>query len=279
MPWWEAVLLSVLALSATLASLSLAAWAHSAASNASLDTASVRVRIDPLSRGASQAAGFLLALWAGLFVRARGRSISGALALHPVSLRTLALALIAGMALQLPLAEMANWLSVMWPQSIEEQLRKQQLIMPRGPWDAVAIVISVVAIPPLTEELLFRGLILRGLLPRYGAVFAFGLSSLLFGAIHVDPIAIGYATLAGLILGTVAWRTRSTWPALGVHAGVNAVPIILSPKVVTIEGFNTVSRNVQHISPPLAIGSAFLAASVLWVLLRHPDARRWRNPS
>ena len=54
-----------------------------------------------------------------------------------------------------------------------------------GPlWGAL---LAVVIVAPLTEELLFRGVILRGLLLHYSAPKAVIASSLMFGLVHLNP--------------------------------------------------------------------------------------------
>src|SRR5690606_18487039 len=51
----------------------------------------------------------------------------------------------------------------------------------------VATAIAAVIAAPIVEELVFRGLVLRGLLSRLGPVLAVGLQGVLFGVAHVDP--------------------------------------------------------------------------------------------
>ena len=48
-------------------------------------------------------------------------------------------------------------------------------------------VFLLVIVAPLTEELLFRGIILRGLLSRFRPVTAIVITGLLFAAVHLNP--------------------------------------------------------------------------------------------
>ena len=66
---------------------------------------------------------------------------------------------------------------------------------------------------PVTEELLFRGLIQRLLLP-YGKRFAIFASAFLFGIFHGNLIQSPYAFLVGLILGYVACEHSIAWAML-----------------------------------------------------------------
>jgi CAAX protease family protein len=80
-----------------------------------------------------------------------------------------------------------------------------------------------------TEELLFRGVLLRiveGWLGTWGALVVTGL---LFGALHlVNPDAsvvgaLAIAIEAGLMLGAAYVATRSLWLPIGLHLGWNAM--------------------------------------------------------
>ena len=68
---------------------------------------------------------------------------------------------------------------------------------------------------PVTEELLFRGLVMRSVEP-YGKKFAIVVSAVLFGLYHGNPIQTPYAILVGLILGYVAMEYNVIW-AMVLH--------------------------------------------------------------
>lgn len=263
MPWWGALLLTLLAVAALYGVVTVMVSLKAAAHGMSAEEAAPQVLADPLNLAALQAAAFGLAIFAGLVIFQRGVGARRALALGPVQLPTLALALLAGFALQFPLAEIANLAQEVWPIPIEEQIRQRQLVRPDGPLDALLIVLAVVVVAAASEEVLFRGLMLPSLAERYGVGFALLASSLLFGLMHQRPAAIIYATAAGLVLGTVAIRTGSTWPALAMHAANNAVPVMLPEHLVRIEGFNTIGEEVYHLSLPLLVGASVVAAAAL----------------
>ena len=66
---------------------------------------------------------------------------------------------------------------------------------------------------PVTEEILFRGLIQRSLMP-YGKKFAIFCSALTFGLFHGNLIQAPYAFLVGLVLGYVAYEYSIGWAML-----------------------------------------------------------------
>ena len=79
------------------------------------------------------------------------------------------------------------------------------------------------------EEILFRGILLRVLDAWLGSWAALGITSLLFGLIHMtNPgaslvTALGLVVEAGVLLGAAYLLTRRLWFAIGLHIAWNAV--------------------------------------------------------
>ena len=86
----------------------------------------------------------------------------------------------------------------------------------------VALLLGAVAAPVL-EELLFRGVVLNGLLRNYRPWVGIGQSALLFGLIHFNPAQSVSAALLGLLLGWLFYRTRSLGLCIMVHAINNGI--------------------------------------------------------
>ena len=53
------------------------------------------------------------------------------------------------------------------------------------------------------------------------------LSAVAFGVVHLVPQQVFAATLAGLILGTVAWKGRSLWPCVLFHLLFNGQQVLI----------------------------------------------------
>jgi membrane protease YdiL (CAAX protease family) len=70
---------------------------------------------------------------------------------------------------------------------------------------------------PAFEEFMFRGLLLEWLRKRLSDPGAIAVSSALFAVMHVYPIAMPYAFLAGIFLGWLRLRTGSALNTLFVH--------------------------------------------------------------
>lgn len=127
----------------------------------------------------------------------------------------------------------------------------------------LSVPLSVVVVPAVFEELLFRGLLLPALSRRYSDGLGLLASAALFGAMHLEPLAVLYGTAMGLVLGRLRQRTGSVMPAIALHGAFNAAPVLLAPSLVRVEGFNTVAPHVEHVPLPLAIGAAVVAAGAL----------------
>ena len=102
-------------------------------------------------------------------------------------------------------------------------------------------IIGILA--PLSEEIVFRGAILRELLcwlserpeesgsmpsSRSRSWMAICLSALFFAAAHMNPAQMPHAFLLGVLLGWLYWRTGSIVPGLVVHVVNNTVAFILA---------------------------------------------------
>lgn len=182
-----------------------------------------------------------------------------------------ALCFAAGAFMQLPLAEIGNLVQEVWPISFDELARRHRLINPTTWWGGVSALLALVLVAPVTEELLFRGWLLQDLKDQYGSRRALVWSSLLFGLVHIEPAAMLYATLGGLVLGAVALRTKSTLASIAMHAGVNALPLLLPAAMIRIEGFNTLTQRVEHISWWLLLGALGGTAGALAIIWRSTE--------
>jgi uncharacterized protein len=93
----------------------------------------------------------------------------------------------------------------------------------------VPTLLALTIFPAITEELVFRGVLLRALQPRLGTVAAIFISAAVFGLYHVWPPAQMLSTFAlGIVLAFVTLRARSIVPAIIIHALNNTVAVVLS---------------------------------------------------
>ena len=191
-----------------------------------------------------------------------------AVKVRPLAGSIAALCFAAGLMLQLPFAELGNFAQEVWPISFDQLAFRHRLVNPTTWWAGVSALLAIVIVAPVTEELLFRGWIMRDLSEQYGPVAGLLGSSFLFGFAHVEPAVIFYATFAGIVLGAIAMKTQSTLASIATHAGVNALPLLLPPALVRIDGFNTLTQRVEHISLWLVAVSLLGAVGTLSVVWR-----------
>jgi len=99
----------------------------------------------------------------------------------------------------------------------------------------IALLVAAVIAAPLVEEMVFRGLVLRGFLSRMHAVLALPLQGVLFGAAHFDPSRglgnIGLLLVlstVGTVLGLSAFLFRRLGPPMIAHAILNGVALALT---------------------------------------------------
>jgi membrane protease YdiL (CAAX protease family) len=125
-----------------------------------------------------------------------------------------------------------------------------------------------VVIAPITEELLFRGVLLRGLVQSYGERVGLLVSAVLFGLLHGRLAEALVAFVAGLVLGALRLRTRSVLPCIALHVGVNALPVLVPAELLPIPGVNVLGDEILHV-PPLKVAAAAIVAGVaLFLALR-----------
>ena len=92
------------------------------------------------------------------------------------------------------------------------------------------IAIVATTLGPLTEEWLFRGVLLGALLRLLPSGPAILLGALPFAAVHLPDLGFAWAALPGLLLlaMSLSWlhlRAGSLWPAVVAHAIYNGVSI------------------------------------------------------
>lgn len=96
----------------------------------------------------------------------------------------------------------------------------------RDPLTLALAGILAVVVAPVSEELLFRGVIF-GALSRFGIVVGALASGLLFALPHLDPGSIFPFTLVGAALAWVYYTQRSLPAAIYFHALFNSISFVL----------------------------------------------------
>ncbi|MBW3537966.1 CPBP family intramembrane metalloprotease [Candidatus Parcubacteria bacterium] len=86
--------------------------------------------------------------------------------------------------------------------------------------------IALVLLPPLVEELVFRGFIFPAFATRWGVWWGAIGSSLLFGAAHLQFNVTVYTVVLGLLLCMLYVKLGSIWPGVAFHLFNNYLAFI-----------------------------------------------------
>ena len=122
---------------------------------------------------------------------------------------------------------------------------------------------------PVAEELLFRGLVQRTLMP-YGKRFAIFCSAFAFGIFHGNLFQAPYAFLVGLVLGYVACEYSIAW-AMVLHMLNNLVLGDMIPRLTAGMSDMAASLIMWAILLPAAV------AAVVALILRRREIRVYRR--
>jgi membrane protease YdiL (CAAX protease family) len=85
---------------------------------------------------------------------------------------------------------------------------------------------SIIA-APILEELIFRGIILDGLLKKYSALKSILISSLLFGLIHLNPSQLVVGLIMGIFTGWIYYKTRMLTLSFLIHSVYNLASVLM----------------------------------------------------
>ncbi len=87
-------------------------------------------------------------------------------------------------------------------------------------------LLSCAILAPISEEILFRGILLRSMLKmRWHPWVAIPISALIFSAWHGTALQTVDILPFGIIIGWVYWRTKSLLPCIVIHMVNNALAI------------------------------------------------------
>ena len=140
-------------------------------------------------------------------------------------------------------------------------------------------ILSLVIVAPLTEELLMRGLILRGFLSHYTTRKAILASALLFGLLHLNPWQFFGATALGILFAWWFIETRSMLSCFLGHAFANALPLaatVLLP--FEIPGYTSAYGTVQFQPLWFDLVGIVLAVIGIWLLIHQFRKSRDAGP-
>ena len=109
-------------------------------------------------------------------------------------------------------------------QKFEEQIEAIELLSKVAGEASFPLLLLVIAVAPaIGEELVFRGVIGRGLTARWGLVAGVLITSVLFGLVHGDPVHVVGVIPLGIMMHVIYLATRSFWAPVLFHFANNAM--------------------------------------------------------
>ena len=121
----------------------------------------------------------------------------------------------------------STWLGEQIPYEMPAEMEAMLNEIMRNRWGYLAVGI----LAPLTEEVVFRGAVLRVLLKLFGQRWHWlpiALSAVVFGLVHGNIQQFVHATLIGLILGWMYYRTGSILPGIVFHWVNNSAAYVIA---------------------------------------------------
>lgn len=158
------------------------------------------------------------------------------------------LALIVGMTVPLSLVcgTLHQWTTAGWEifaeqfpalQSMFEGADVNQQLKPLSDKAPLGLLVLVIALAPaIGEEIVFRGVIGRGLVARYGVLPGVIFTSLLFASVHLHPAHVVALLPLAFLIHYVYLVTRSFWAPVLLHFANNALAAILLKVSSQLEG-------------------------------------------
>jgi membrane protease YdiL (CAAX protease family) len=91
---------------------------------------------------------------------------------------------------------------------------------------SVFILACIVA--PISEEIIFRGFILKIIRKKYNIQIAIVVNSILFGLIHIEPSAVVPATILGFALSFIRIKAKSVFASIIIHSMHNLFALVIT---------------------------------------------------
>ncbi len=129
------------------------------------------------------------------------------------------------------------------------------------------VLVTIALAPAICEEILFRGVLTRGLATHFHPVVAIVMSAAMFSIYHLQPIQMLPTFTLGLMFGLVTLRSGSAFPTMLAHLLNNMIALLVSRGEAG--GFPEWLDRQPEIALVLAI---VLTASGLAIALASPNA-------
>jgi membrane protease YdiL (CAAX protease family) len=117
--------------------------------------------------------------------------------------------------------------------------------------------------PAISEELMLRGFVGRGLVARYGVGVGILLTSFLFGLLHLDPPHVAATMALGAVLHWVYFNSRSILLPMMMHFVNNGIAVL---SVMNVQPFDSADDDMHLKDWPIYGAALLLLATSCWAL-------------
>lgn len=124
-------------------------------------------------------------------------------------------------------------------------------------------LISLVIAPAICEELLFRGIIFKGL-KKHGKIFSIIISSLMFCIFHMSISQTVYPILMGMLLGVIMFYENNIYYCIAVHLTNNFLSLTLSYFKI-----NLIFNHWSYIVLAIILAIAFISYVLYFTVKNH----------
>ena len=127
------------------------------------------------------------------------------------------------------------------------------------------LLLCMAIVPALCEEVFFRGLLLRSMLKHTTVWVAILFSGILFGIFHIlsaNVLSLDRllpTSLMGIVLGWVAYRSRSVFPGMILHAIHNAIYVSLAIFKDDLVAQKWITEDQQGLPTVILIGACVVS--------------------
>ncbi len=143
---------------------------------------------------------------------------------HRLKVKNIILITILGIASQILFSGILNMLQP-YLKEIFEDYHKQIVELSEG--NKIVVLCLLLFVAPVTEELIFRGVILRQAESILPFAMANLLQAVLFGLYHMNLVQGVYAACFGMILGLVCHRYKTIVASILLHMIINGSSLLL----------------------------------------------------
>lgn len=93
-------------------------------------------------------------------------------------------------------------------------------------WQLALVFVGLVTLPPIAEEMLFRGFLYRGLASRWPKIISALIASVLFAVVHFQWNVGVDVFILSLILIFILEKTKNLWVCIILHALKNGIAFL-----------------------------------------------------